>query len=73
MENYTMNGEKFNLVGVTAIVGGNKNIQYKTYISNVDSEWIEYDGELAKVVKKNVVQKACAIALYYRKASIKEN
>lgn len=69
MENYVMNGEKFNLTGVTAIVGGSKNIQYKTYIMNSSAEWVEYDGEIAKVVKKSVVQKVCAITLYYSKNS----
>lgn len=39
-DDYTFNGETYKLIGLTSINGGNKNIQYKTYVLNADQDWI---------------------------------
>jgi hypothetical protein len=54
---------------VTSIEGNNRNIKYKTYTikEGEEQEWIEYDGKHTKVVKEAVVEKLCALVLYYKR------
>lgn len=30
-------------------------------------EWLEYDGNLVKTIKKGYIEKLCALNLYYKK------
>jgi ubiquitin C-terminal hydrolase len=63
-----VNGQKYNLIGLTSIEGEHHNIRYKTYTSKSRDEWYEYDGRLVRVVDSKYIEKLCALVLYYQKA-----
>lgn len=56
------------MVGLTSIEGGsNKSTKYKAYVMLSSDEWLEYDGNLVKTIKKGYIEKLCALNLYYKK------
>lgn len=66
MEEMEFHGETYQLVAATSIEGSQVDARYLTYLRD-KHHWLEYNGEHVRVVKKNVVQKICALLLHYRR------
>lgn len=46
----------FSLVSVTSIEGGsNKSTKYRTFILMSGDEWLEYDGNVVRTIKKHYI------------------
>ena len=49
-------GQKYKLTGLTSIDGGsNKSNKFRTFINISEGEWLEYDGNVVRSIRKNYV------------------
>ena len=67
-EELTIEGNQYKLVGLTSIDGGsNKSNKFRTFIKLPEDEWLEYDGNVVKTVKKHYVEKLIVLKLCYKR------
>jgi hypothetical protein len=56
------------LYGLISIEGGSNKInKYRKFIMISSEEWLEYDSNIVRCVKKNYLEKLCALNLFYKK------